>query len=130
MNLLEGYMSLLVLVLQLIVALVLLNVWLIRSGKSTPYRGGDATSLKEEFAVYGLPDWMRIAVGALKVGAAVALVAGIWITQLVLPAAVLVAVLMIGAISMHFKIRDPLKRFVPALVMLVFCIIIAIGAPR
>ncbi len=123
-------MSLLVLVLQLIVALVLLNVWLIRSGKSTPYRGGDATSLKEEFAVYGLPDWMRIAVGALKVGAAVALVAGIWITQLVLPAAVLVAVLMVGAISMHFKVRDPLKRFVPALVMLVFCIIIAIGAPR
>jgi hypothetical protein len=120
----------LVLVLQLIVALGLLNVWLIRAGNGTPYRGGDATSLKEEFAVYGLPDWMRIVVGSLKVGAAVALVAGVWITQLVLPAAVVVSVLMVGAISMHFKVHDPVKRFVPAVVVLVFCITIAIGAPR
>ncbi|MEO7363209.1 MAG: DoxX family protein [Gemmatimonadaceae bacterium] len=120
----------LVLVLQLIVALGLLNVWLIRAGKSTSFRGGDATSMKEEFEAYGLPDWMRIAVGTLKVGAAIALVAGIWFTQLVLPAAVVVSVLMVGAIAMHFKVRDPVKRYVPALGVLVCCIVIAMGALR
>ena len=41
--------------LQLIVAVGILNVWLLRSGRATPFRGGDARSLREEFAAYGLP---------------------------------------------------------------------------
>ena len=42
--------------LQIIVGLGLLNVWLIRAGSATDYRGGEATTLKEEFQAYGLPD--------------------------------------------------------------------------
>jgi len=38
-------------VLQLVVGLGLLNVWLVRSRSATEYRGGSATSLREEFAV-------------------------------------------------------------------------------
>ena len=40
---------------QLIIALGILNVWLLRFNKATIYRGGSAKNMKEEFATYGLP---------------------------------------------------------------------------
>ena len=45
----------LIMVLQLIIAVGLINVWLLRFKKATDYRGGDATNMKEEFIAYGLP---------------------------------------------------------------------------
>ena len=61
---------------QMIIAFGLLNVWLLRSQKTTPYRGGDATNMREEFAAYGLPAWFMWAIGLLKVTLAIALIAG------------------------------------------------------
>jgi len=104
--------------LQVLIALGLLNVWILRSGSPTAYRGGTSASLKEEFDAYGLPDAAFYIVGFLKVGASVALLAGLWLPQLVTPAAAIVSVLMVGALWMHLKIRDPLVRSLPALVML------------
>ena len=105
-------------VLQMIVAVVLLAVWLIRPNQPTEYRGGGAKTMKEEFAVYGLPGWMMYLVGTLKVGAALALLIGIGLHALVLPAALLIVLLMIGAIAMHLKIHDPLKKGIPAVILL------------
>ncbi len=106
-------------VLQLVVGLGLLNVWLVRSRSATAYRGGSATSLREEFAVYGLPSFAFPVVGVLKVSAAVVLIAGVWLELPVRLAAAVVAALMVGAIVMHVKVSDPIKRAVPATVMLV-----------
>lgn len=64
-----------------------MNVWFLRSGKDTPYRGGRAADLKAEFKAYGLPTAAFYLVGILKVGAALALLAGIFLPQLVRPAA-------------------------------------------
>lgn len=64
--------------LQIIVGLGLLNVWLVRGRSSTSYRGGAAQTLQDEFAAYGLPDFAFYLVGALKIGAAVVLIAGVW----------------------------------------------------
>lgn len=108
-------------VLQLVTALGLLNVWLLRSASATSYRGGSAQSLKEEFNAYGLPEAAFYVVGTLKVGAAIALLIGIWVPTLVQPAASLVAVLMVGAVSMHVKVGDPIVKSVPALAMLALC---------
>lgn len=105
-------------VLQVVVALGLLNVWLLRAGSATSYRGGDARSLKEEFAAYGLPGFFFYLVGALKIGSAALLIAGIWVPELVLPAAAVVAVLMVGALVMHVKVKDPAIKSLPALLML------------
>ena len=105
-------------VLQVVVALGLLNVWLLRAASATSYRGADAKSLKEEFAAYGLPDFFFYLVGALKIGSAIALIAGIWFDALVLPAAALVAVLMIGALAMHIKVQDAARKSLPAFLML------------
>ena len=111
-------------ILQVIVGLGLLNVWLVRARTATAYRGGSAQSLKDEFATYGLPDWTFYAVGALKVGSAVLLIAGIWIPQLIRPPAVVVALLMVGALAMHAKAKDPLTKSVPALLMLLMAVAI------
>lgn len=109
-------------ILQVVVALGLLNVWLVRAGSATSFRGGDARSLKEEFAAYGLPDFFFYLVGALKVGSAVMLIAGIWIDALVMPAAAIVAVLMVGALVMHAKVKDPAIKSLPAFLMLVMSV--------
>jgi hypothetical protein len=104
--------------LQLIVGLGLLNVWLVRRRSATAYRGSTAQTLQEEFAAYGLPGFAFYLVGALKVGAAVVLIAGVWMALPVRAAAGLVAVLMLGAVAMHLKVSDPLRKAVPAALML------------
>ncbi len=110
--------------LQVIVGLGLLNVWLVRARSSTAYRGGAAQSLKEEFAVYGLPEWTFYLVGGLKVIAGVLLIVGVWVPGLVrLPAAV-VAVLMVGALAMHAKAKDPASKYLPALSVLLMSVAI------
>lgn len=113
-------------ILQVIVGLGLLNVWLFRSRSATAYRGGAATTLKEEFAAYGLPDAARYVVGGLKIAAAVILIAGVWMALPVRIAAGVVAVLMVGALAMHVKVRDPLVKALPAALMLAMCLAIVL----
>jgi uncharacterized membrane protein YphA (DoxX/SURF4 family) len=114
------------LTLQLIVAIGLLNVWLLRAGKATPYRGGDAKSMRDEFATYGLPVAMMYVVGGLKILIAIALIAGIWLPALVVPAASLLILLMSGAFAMHLKVKDPMEKAIPSLLMLGMAIGIAV----
>lgn len=104
--------------LQLVVGLGLLNVWLVRAGSATDYRGGESTSLRKEFQAYGLPDLVFYAVGALKIVSALVLVAGLWVSVPVKPAAGTIALLMVGALAMHMKVGDPPMRFLPAATIL------------
>jgi uncharacterized membrane protein YphA (DoxX/SURF4 family) len=91
---------------------------------STAFRGGSAQSLREEFAAYGLPDWFFYLVGVLKIGSGVLLIVGIWVPEVVPPAAGTVAVLMVGALSMHAKVKDPLIKSLPAFLMLLMAVAI------
>lgn len=111
---------------QVIIAIGLLNVWLFRASQSTPYRGGSAESMREEFAVYGLPAFMMYAVGTLKVLISLSMIAGIWLPFLVLPSATVLILLMLGAFSMHLKVKDPLVKAVPSLLMLGMAIAVVI----
>ena len=103
---------------QTAAALWILNVWFNRFDKDTGYRGGDATNMKEEFEEYGLSENAMYAVGATKVGLAGAMLAGLRFSRLTVPASAGLAALMVGAIGMHVKVKDPLKRSVPALSVL------------
>ena len=105
-------------ILQVIVGLGLLNVWLLRRGSTTSYRGGEAKNLKEEFATYGLPAAMFYIVGGLKIICGVLLLVGLAYPPVVLPAAAVVVVLMFGAVVMHNKVGDAGVKFVPATLML------------
>lgn len=118
------------LILQCAVALGLLNVWLLRANRGTPYRGGNAETMRQEFSAYGLPPLAMYLVGTLKVGAALCLVAGIWWPSLVFPAALLIAILMVGAVAMHVKVHDPAQKSLPAMALLVICGVICFLARR
>ena len=111
--------------LQLIVGLSLINVWLIQPKKSTPYRGGDATTITEEFQVYGLPAWSVYVIGAIKVLLGILLIVGIWYPMLRFPAAIGLAFLLAGSVTMHFKIGDPLIKSFPAALFMTMCLVIA-----
>ena len=120
-------MEILVKISQIVVGCGLLNVWLLRFNKATAYRGGTAANMREEFAAYGLPAWSCYLVGFLKIASALALLGGLLYPALVLPATVVVAVLMAGALAMHLKVGDPLKKSLPALSVLILCAIIIAG---
>lgn len=111
--------------LQCIVAISVLNVWLVQNKKPSQWRGGDAKTIIEEFKVYGLPVWMCYLVGTLKVSFALGLLAAIWYPILQQPSALGLAALLTGSILMHLKIKDPLKKYFPAFLFLVMCLYIA-----
>jgi hypothetical protein len=108
----------LVIVAKLIIFVSILNVWFFRVRRGTRWRGGNAGSMREEFKVYGLSETMMYMIGALKVLAALGLVLSIWFSYLAIPSAAAMGFLMIGAIWMHLRIRDPLSKSLPAFIFL------------
>ncbi len=123
-------MEVLCLVLQLITGLTILNVWFRRSSQFTPFRGGEAQTLKEEFKVYGFNDKIFYLVGTLKVGSALGLLAGIILPVLILPSAVLLGLLMAGAIVMHLNVADPIRKSAPAFALLLGCLLMALTCEK
>jgi hypothetical protein len=114
-----------IIALQVIVGISILNVWLVQNKKATRWRGGDATTLVEEFEVYGLPGWSLYVIGALKVILSILLIVGIWYPDLVSAAAVGLGMLLAGSVSMHLKVSDPLIKSFPAALFLLMCFFIA-----
>ena len=122
-------MKLLSKILSVIVGLTVINVWLFRSGKSTSYRGGDASSLMEEFIVYGLGDYF-LTIGIIKVGLAILLILSLYFQKLRLISASGIGIMMLVAIYMHFSVGDELIKSMPASVMLLSCLIIAYSSRK
>ena len=104
----------------------IINVWIFRFNKPTPYRGGDAKSMKEEFEVYGISDTFMYIIGAIKIVLAICLLLSIWFPEWSIPSALAMAIMMLGAITMHFKANDPGIRSFPALALLIGCILIIV----
>tara|TARA_B100000073_G_C23472601_1_gene468127 strand:+ start:172 stop:540 length:369 start_codon:yes stop_codon:yes gene_type:complete len=117
-------MKTLVIILNLVVAITLLNVWLIRYNKPTMYRGGDAKSMAEEFYTYGLPKWFMYFVGSMKIIIAILLIVGVWITSLNIYCYISLSILMLGAIIMHLMVKDEIIKSAPALSILTLLLIL------
>ena len=116
-------------VLSVIVGLTVINVWLFRAGKSTSYRGGNASNLMEEFEVYGLGDYF-MTIGIIKVSLAVLLLLSIYFNKLKLISSLGIAIMMLVAVYMHFSVGDELIKSMPASVMLLSCLIIAYSTKK
>ncbi len=110
---------------QIIIALGILNVWILRYGKSTNWRAGMATNMREEFEAYGIPFWLMTVIGGIKVTLALLLIAGIWFPALTMPVAICMGLLMVAAVGMHIKVKDPLKKALPAFTLVILCFIVA-----
>ena len=113
---------------QVIIALGILNVWLLRANKATNFRGGSARTMEEEFRAYGLSTNCMKIVKVLKLSFSGLLVLGVWFPLLALVGAVGMAGLMLAAVFMHCKVRDPLYKSLPAASLLLLCLLVALGA--
>ena len=107
-----------IMILQLVIAIGLINVWIFRFDRATEYRGGDAKNMKEEFFAYGLPVWLMSFVGFMKLAIAIMLIISFWVEELLVYNLVVLALLMVAALLMHVKLKDPIKKSYPALSIL------------
>lgn len=120
-------MTTLAIIAQIIIALGIFNVWIIRRDQPSPYRPDGASNMEEEFERYGLPDWVRLAVGSTKVTLAVLLLVGLLFAPLAMGAAAVMGLLMLSAVVAHIRVGDPWSKSVPAAVMLTLSALVVIG---
>jgi hypothetical protein len=113
-----------VIFLQLVVALVVLNVWIFRFNRATDWRGGTASNMIEEFKVYGLSEGICNLVRVVKIVLALGLLVGVVYPAFTSYAALGMLLMMLSAVGFHLKVRDPLKKALPALTMAVLCLLI------
>tara|TARA_B100002019_G_C21247063_1_gene588958 strand:+ start:814 stop:1188 length:375 start_codon:yes stop_codon:yes gene_type:complete len=116
--------TLIALMLQIIVALTILNVWFVRASHQTKFRGASARSLSEEFQEYGLSRKIYLITSIVKPMLAVSLIIAIFFPFLTKPASLALATFMLGALYMHFKVRDEVTKYLPAFSMFCGCVAI------
>ena len=103
------------------VAVVLLSVWTWRFNRSTSFRGKQAKTMAEEFAVYGLSRKTMYLIGFLKILISLCFLCGNWVPFLIRPAAIALVFLMTMAVLYHLKIeKDKLVKAGPAYLILFF----------
>jgi len=107
-------------IIKIMTALGIFNVWILRYNKMTEYRGGNAKSLKEEFETYGLKLWFMYIIGAIKIVISILFIISCFniLDFAVFYGSAIMSIIMIGAILMHLKANDPFKKSVPAISML------------
>lgn len=99
---------------QVIIAFSVTYVWIFRFNV-----------IVNEFREYGIPDVLRSAVGASKVSLATLLVVGIWYPSVVLGSSLLMAFLMFCAQIAHFRVKHPLRKYLPSLALLLLSLFVA-----
>ena len=122
-------MATLIIASQLIIAIGIYNVWLLRPNKETAWRGGAAKSMEEEFHVYGLSTLFMKVVRVVKVSMATLLIVGIWYPPATTMGATIMAALMLAAVLMHMKVKDPIQKSVPAASLLLLSLVVAFANP-
>jgi hypothetical protein len=76
----------------------------------------------EEFKHYGMPDGVVYIVGFCKVTLAVLILVGIFIPGITTVSTSILALFMAGAVTMHIKVKDTIKKTLPSLVILSLCL--------
>jgi hypothetical protein len=101
---------------QVVIAVSIVVVWVLRFD-----------NIVLEFEHFKISNLLRNAIGASKIALSTLLVAGIWYPRLVLIPAILMGLLMVGAQWTHFRVRNPLLKFVPSLVLLILSAFVAVA---
>ena len=102
---------------QVLIAASVLFVWIVR-----------LENVEREFVEYRIPPLIRNAVGAAKISLATLLIAGLWYPDLVCVPALLMALLMLAALIAHWRVRHAWQRYVPAFVLMVLSVGVAVTA--
>jgi hypothetical protein len=112
-------MSTLAIAAQLIIAASIIYVWVFRFD-----------NIVVEFKQYELSVLIRSAVGAAKIALATLIVAGIWYPSLVFIPSLMMGFLMLSAQYFHFKVKNPLPKYIPSFLLLLLCIFLLVVSDR
>ena len=111
---LEGvFMSQVLILAQIIIFLSIWIVWVFRFD-----------NIVLEFQQYGFSSLFRNFIGALKISLASIILIGIWNPHLVLIPSIIMALLMLAAQWTHFRVRNPFKKYLPSMALLVLCLLV------
>ena len=99
---------------QVIVAVSVLYIWTFRY-----------ENIVVEFKHYGYSDLLRNVVGSSKISISAILLVGIWYNDRVFYGALSMAFLMICAQYSHFKVQNPVIKFLPSLIFLIMSLFVA-----
>lgn len=102
---------------QIILAASVAYVWIFRFD-----------NIIKEFKQFGLSDLTRNFVGTAKIALSTLLIVGIWFPILITIPALLMGLLMVAAQYFHFKIKNPFKKHLPSLFLLILCVFLAIAS--
>jgi uncharacterized membrane protein YphA (DoxX/SURF4 family) len=95
-------------------------------GAAIPKLIGQA-SVSANFERWGLPPAVRVTTGALELLAGALLLLGVAVTAVAITGALLVIATMIGALFTHQRAGDPIGAWVPAAVLLVLALVLAVS---
>jgi putative oxidoreductase len=74
-------------------------------------------ALVENFRHFGYPQWFRVVTGSLEALGGAGILIGIWMPLLAELASAGLTLVMLGAVFTHVRVRDPLKKVAPAIVL-------------
>jgi hypothetical protein len=100
--------------LQVLIATSIFFVWVVRYD-----------NIVVEFKQFGLPDGLRDSVGIFKLAFAVLLLLGIERPSLAVIGNVGIAILMAAAFATHLKVKNPVHKMLPSLMLLLISIDLA-----
>lgn len=103
------------LALKLLVAGSIFFVWVVRY-----------ENIVKEFEVYGLSTQLRDLVGILKLSSAAMLLSGD--PKVTIIGASIISLLMMAAFITHIRVRSPISKFIPSVVLMILSLFIAIAS--
>lgn len=111
-------------VLQLTIGISIVIIWVARTTVASAYRVGNAQTLSEEFTEAGFTEGVYQVMRVLKPIFAFLLVIGIVYKPFFIPCMSFTTLAMIGAVYAHVKVKDNIKKMIPAITLLTFCFIV------
>jgi len=111
-------------ILQLFIGISIMVIWILRTTVASSYRVGDAQTLSEEFTEAGFTEEVYQVMRILKPIFAFLLVIGIVYKPFFIPCMTFTTLAMIGAVYAHIKVKDEIKKMIPAITLLAFCFIV------
>ncbi len=101
--------------LQAVVAAAVFFVWVVRY-----------PNIVQEFKQYALPDWVRDLTGIVKLAFSLMLLIGIEREQFAVIGGIGIAVLMGAALLTHLRVKNPVFKMIPSLILMILSLGIAL----
>ena len=85
-----------------------------------------STMHKDNFTKWRLPQWFRVVTGLVELAAALLLVVGYWMAELILYGAWILVAVGLGGVITHLRAKDPLKAMLSIGIFGVVALILAL----